>query len=110
MTDYVREHPLLEELSRALHTAGICNPYDFRERFGVTPGTLTPQVALALVIAPTWVTEVWIPNSGTTLVVWVPTAVRAYAAALGITQREDERDHDFNDRIKAAVAEGREAV
>jgi hypothetical protein len=110
MTEHAREAPLLEELRHALRTKGIRSPHDFRARYGVAPGTLTPQAALALVIAPAWVTEVWIPHSGGTLVVWVPAAVRAYAAALGITQHEGERDHDFNDRIRAAVAERREAV
>ncbi len=110
MTDYVREHPLFEDLNRQMRMRGLRSPQDFTIRFGVSPTHLTPTAALALLDTPDWVLDVWLPNSGTTPVVWIPVAVRKYAAALGIHQSKDESDHTFDGRIKVAVTERREAA
>jgi hypothetical protein len=90
-------------LTAACRERGITSPADFRARFGVAPASLTPHAALVLVETPAWVTEIWIPNAGSTRVVWVPRAVRAYAAVHGIYQRNDEHDHDFTLRIQATI-------
>ncbi len=110
MSDYVREVPLFDELNRRMHARGLHSPQDFSIRFGMSPTHLTPTAALALLDTPDWVLDVWLPNSGTTPVVWIPVAVRKYATALGIHQSNDESDHTFDGRIKVAVTESREAA
>ncbi len=90
-------------LAAACRERGITGPADFHARFGIAPAALTPHAALILVETPEWVTETWLPNAGTTPVVWIDATVRAYAAAYGVTQREGECDHNFNDRLRRAI-------
>jgi hypothetical protein len=90
-------------LTAACRERGITGPADFHARFGVAPAALTPQAAIILVATPEWVTAIWIPNSGGTPVGWIPAAVRAYAAAYAVTQREGECDLDFNDRLRREI-------
>jgi hypothetical protein len=94
-------------LAAACRERDITGPDDFRRRFGVAPAALTPRNALTLVTTPDWVTEmvteIWIPNSGTTPVVYVPQAVRTYAAVFGIAQCDGESDHDFNKRLRGEI-------
>lgn len=90
-------------LAAACRERGITGPADFRARFGVAPAALTPYAALVMVETPAWVMEIWLPNAGPTRVVWVPRAVRDFAAVHGIHQRDDEDDHDFNMRIQATI-------
>ncbi len=90
-------------LAAACRERGITGPADFHARFGVAPATLTPHAALVLVETPEWVAATWLPNAGKTRIVWVPGAVRAYAAVHGVHQRDDENDHDFALRIQATL-------
>lgn len=94
---------ILEELNAALAERGITCPDDFRRRYGVAPAALSPAAALALVETPPWVTDTWLPNAHGTPVVYIPSAVRGYAAVFGLTQAEDESDHNFNERIRTAL-------
>lgn len=110
MSDFVRSNRVSDLLAAVCRECGIIGSRDFRARFGIAPALLTPSAALALVTTPTWVTDIWIPNAGRTPVVWVPAAVRAYAAVFGIAQHEGESDHDFTMRLQAATHEGREAA
>lgn len=90
-------------LAAACRARGITGPCDFRARFGIAPAALTASAALTLVTAPAWVADIWLANAGTTPVVWIPAAVRAYAAAYGIAQGDGESDHAFNDRLRRAI-------
>jgi hypothetical protein len=110
MSDFARSNPAHDLLAAACRECGITGPADFTARFGIAPALLTPSAALALVATPAWVTDIWIPNAGRTPVVWVPAAVRAYAAAFGINQQGDESDHDFAMRLQAATHVRREAA
>jgi len=97
-------------LALACHEHGITSPADFSKRFGIVPATITSHAALILVETPQWVTETWLPNAGTTRIVWVPEVVRAYAAVYGVCQRDDESDHDYVLRIQATVKQRMEEI
>ncbi len=110
MSDFVRSNPVHESLAVACRERGITGASDFSARFGIAPALLTSSAALVLVMTPAWVTDIWIPNAGRTPVVWVPAAVRAYAAVFGIAQHEGESDHDFTMRLQTAIHERRDAA
>lgn len=103
MTNAHTATPIHAALLAALRERGITDREAFRRRYGIPAEHLTAADALTLVTTPAWVTETWLPNSGTTPVVWVPAAVRAYAAVYGIAQREGESDHAFNDRLRREI-------
>jgi hypothetical protein len=90
-------------LRAALRERGITTPEQFQERYGVPLHHLTLDKAYQIVTTPAWVTTIWIPNAGSTPVVWVPAAVRNYGAIFGIVQADDENDHDFTLRLRAAM-------
>ncbi len=90
-------------LAVACRERGIIGPAAFHARFGIVPAALTAHAALVLVETPEWVTATWLPNAGRTRVVWVPQAVRTYAAVFSVHQRGDESDHDFVLRIQTTI-------
>jgi len=110
MSDFVRSNPANDLLAVACRERGITGAADFSARFGLAPALLTPSAALALVMTPAWVTDIWILHAGRTPVVWVPAAVRTYAAVFGIAQHAGESDHDFTMRLQAGTHERREAA
>lgn len=99
-----------DALALACREHGITSPADFRARFGIAPATLTPHAALILVEMPAWVTEIWIPNAGTTRIVWVPEAVRAYATVYDVHQRDGEDDHAFVLRLQSMIRQEKEQI
>jgi len=107
MNDFVRSNAAHESLAAACWECGITSAADFTARFGIAPAMLTASAALALVMTPAWVTDIWIPHAGRTPVAWVPAAVRTYAAVFGITQHEGESDHGVTMRLQAATQEVR---
>jgi hypothetical protein len=109
MNDYVHENPIRDALAIACRERGIASAEVFRERFGIAPASLTSQAALTLVTTPAWVIEIWLPNAGSTPVVWVPAAVRVHAGGYGIHQQEGESDHAFTLRLQATLREKRAA-
>lgn len=110
MSDFVRSNPANDLLAAACREQGITGAADFSARFGIAPALLTPSAALALVTTPAWVADIWIPNAGTTRIVWVPEVVRAYAALYGVCQRDDENDHDYVLRIQATIKQRTEEI
>lgn len=102
MSDCMRSN-VAHDLLAACCECGITGPRDFRARFGIVPAAITLHTALILVETPQWVTETWLPNAGTTRIVWVPEVVRAYAAVYGVHQRDNESDHDYVLRIQATI-------
>ncbi len=103
MTDFQRDSSQYEQLAAAMRAQRIAGPEEFRKRYGIVPATLNATAALTLVKTPAWVREIWLPNSGATPVLYVPQAVRAFAAVYGITQDEGESDHAFNNRLTVAI-------
>ncbi len=103
MSDFVRTTATDVLLAATCREHGITGSRDFRARFGIVPAAITLHAALILMETPQWVTETWLPNAGTTRIVWVPEVVRAYAAVYGVCQRDDESDHDYVLRIQATI-------
>ncbi len=110
MRDYApNDTALADALATALHERGITTPEAFREAFGIPSGSLTASAALVLVTTPRWVTQWWLAVDDPTPCVWVPEAVRRYAAVFGLVQEAEESDDAFARRLHTAFTfdEGR---
>jgi len=109
MRDYAPDDtPLADVLAAALHARGITTPQAFHAAFGIPPGVLTAAAALVLVNTPRWVAEWWLAVDDPTPCVWVPDAVRQYAAVFGLVQEAGERDDTFVRRARGALNRERE--
>lgn len=95
--------PLADALATALHARGITTPQAFHAAFGIPPGVLTAAAALVLVNTPRWVTEWWLAVDDPTPCVWVPDAVRQYAAVFGLVQEPGESDDTFVQRLRVSL-------
>jgi len=104
MRDKSPEDPSAEDaLAAALMERGITTPEAFSEAFHIAPAMLTPAAALVLITAPGWVTGQWLGVDDPTPCVWVPDAVRRYAAVFCVVQESGESDDAFIRRLRSVL-------
>jgi hypothetical protein len=89
------DNPTHAALAHVLGAYRITGPEEFQRRYGVPPASLSAAAALTVVT--------WMENAGSTPVVWMPQAVRAFAARHGLVQDDGESDHAFTVRLRAAI-------